>query len=460
MDFLGDFLKLSIHKLADFNTEMVKITKVCQKFQSEMYEGTYDKANKDVLTPNYLVQTLLREFRTYDLIYRIFFYLIRNVDMLTKVQLLKANAAKQDSMILTVDITKSSPSKVIDDVTTRNELSFSEILNSFQALKEIIIISHKNNDLNRAYCSQFIRVLIHCIMGAKNGLFSISLYPEKQEMKEIALALCKKGLWENDLQALGQLNNYENSVFQCVQTQETFHTIYLRLIEHVASSKAPNLNNSVRDNFVKNFLRIPGVMEHIFPVLAEEGNKIVVKFSRKEHPDKNFTLPLEELNEELLKSKDKDPETKDKIRAGTAYFISSLNLMAAIVSFNDPARDLMIVKYYRYDILNKAVQQLNNSKSHQKIRFCIGKIISAVHRNFFSLPFDKFPNKLQILNMNTPMSAIFNDLGNFIKNSVNTSLSPSELNYMNQENGYWCCRCSQDYRDKNRWRLEGNTKVH
>ena len=396
-----------------------------------MYEGTYDKANKDVLTPNYLVQTLLREFRTYDLIYRMFFYLIRNIDMLAKVQALKTKAAQENSATLTVDTTKSiHPS--IDDITTRNELKFSGILNYLQVLKEIILISHKKNDLNRAYCSQFIRVLIHCIMGAKNGLFSISLYQEKQEMREIVLSLCKKGLWENDLQALGQLNNYESTIFQCVQGQETFHTIYLRLIEHVASSKAPNLNNGIRDNFVKSFLKIPGIMEHIFPVLAEEGNKIVVKFSRKEHPDKNFTLPLEELDEE--KSKGKEPERKNKIKMGTAYFISSLNLMAALVSFNNPARDLMIVKYYRYDILNKAVQQLNTSKSHQKIRFCIGKIISAVHRNFFSLPFDRFPNKLQILNMNTQMSAIYHDSGNFIKNSVNTSLSPSELTYMNQEN--------------------------
>ena len=74
-------------------------------------------------------------------------------------------------------------------------------------------------------------------------------------MKDIMLALCRKSLWDEDLDALGQLNFYEEDVFNCIETQETFHTIYLKLMEHIANSKAPNLNNAIRDNFVTVFLK-------------------------------------------------------------------------------------------------------------------------------------------------------------------------------------------------------------
>ena len=62
---------------------------------------------------------------------------------------------------------------------------------------------------------------------------------------------------------------------------------------------------------------------------------------------------MEDLDERLLNTKLEGSEEKDRIRMATAYFISSLKLMAAIISDKVPARNLMIVRYYRYEILNK-----------------------------------------------------------------------------------------------------------
>ena len=438
MDFLNDLLKREGYTFNDLNAEIIKLAEICKKFESEMYEGTYDKANEAALPPNYLIQTLLREFRTYDIIYRIFFYLVRDSELLKKVERLKAEASLKD---LEGQKKKSAKpgyhrgaTKAVDDIATKSEVKFSEILSCFKSLKKIITTSFRKNHLNRLYCSQFIKVLIESIVGASSGMFSLSEFQEKQEMKKIVLALCKKSLWKSDLDALGQLNSYESVVFQCIESQKSFHTIYLQLMEHIAKTKAPNLNNTIRDNFVKNFIKRPEIMEHVFPNLILDGSKVFVKFNRAQHPDNNHTLTLAELDKELLNSQDKDSEMKDRIRTETAYFISSLNLMAALVSFNAPVRDLMIVKYYRYEVLNQAVKQLKNSQDHQQIRFCIGKIISLVHHNFFSLPFAKLPNKLQILNLDPQMATMVNDIGNFIKISVNTSLSVSELHHMEKEN--------------------------
>ena len=401
MDFLSAFLGKPNYTLNAINMEIIKMAKICKKFESEMYEGTYDKANEGVLTPNYLIQTLLREFRTYDIIYRIFNYLIKDEKLLAKVKTLRTEASLKDLDTHTAEVTKPGfhhgLTKAADDITSRSEVKFSEILGCFKSFEKIIMTSYKKNQLNRAYCSQFIRVLINSIIGADSGLFKLSEFGERIQMKEIVLALCKKSLWKSESSALGQLNFYESGVFKCLESQESFQTIYLKLMEHIAKTKAPSVVNTIRDNFVKSFLKRPEIMEHVFPNLILDEGKVYVQFSRKQHPDNNYTIALEDLDEELLYSKPKGSEVEDRIRMATAYFISSLNLMAALVSFNAPVRDLMIVKYYRYEVLNQAVHQLKNSQSHQQIRFCIGKIINAVHHNFFSLPFAKLPNKLQII---------------------------------------------------------------
>ena len=134
-----------------------------------MYDGTFDEANEDVLAPNNLIQTLLREFRTYDMIYRVIFYLVRDEEILAKVKKLQEEAANEDSTGRVATAGKDrgprKDSMVLEDISARNEVKFPEILKCFKAFKKIIIISYKKNRLNRSYTCQFIRVLINSILG-------------------------------------------------------------------------------------------------------------------------------------------------------------------------------------------------------------------------------------------------------------------------------------------------------
>jgi len=53
-----------------------------------------------------------------------------------------------------------------------------------------------------------VRVSINAIIKTENGVFSKAPYYDLIAMKEQMLAICKLGLWDEDLEALHQLNNY------------------------------------------------------------------------------------------------------------------------------------------------------------------------------------------------------------------------------------------------------------
>ena len=204
-------------------------------------------------------------------------------------------------------------------------------------------------------------------------------------------------------------------------------------MEHIARSEAPNLNNQIRDNLVSGFLQKSGNIEHLFPTLTQEGEKIYVLFNRKAHPDSNQKVALEELDERLLEDTGKLSPEKQKIQILTKYLISSLSLLAAIALPDVPAWMLTIVTYYQYNIIIKAIESLKTTPHNRQIRLGLGKIVNYVHQRFFNLPIVSLPKKLQVLNRDTRMDKTLKDTELFLKNTLTTTLSESEQKYINDK---------------------------
>jgi len=70
------------NKIRDFNREVAFLAGVCRNCSKE--EGEKEEEEEEVKIPEKVRQTLLREFRVYNLMYRIFFDLIRNLDQRIK----------------------------------------------------------------------------------------------------------------------------------------------------------------------------------------------------------------------------------------------------------------------------------------------------------------------------------------------------------------------------------------
>jgi len=430
LDYLDKFIRGENQSIREFNKKVSKLVRCCQGFEKEMYETPYTNQNKDTLVPDAQIQTLVREFRIYDMIYRIFFHIARDDALLQKAKLVKD--ARPSTPNSSNDKKRGRPGRFEDHKAVQG-FDFAKILNLFTICKKILSVSYKKNPTNRYYCSQFIRVPINAIFGADQGLFSLADYSERLGMKEVMLEISKKGLWDEDLDALGQLNYYQDDLFTMAETQESFHTVYLRLLEHVSLSKAPNLTNHLRNNFVHDFLRRDGALEHIFPRIFIERDKIFLEFKRKIHPQNNFQIALEELDERTLSEPIKGNASDDRIRQATSYLIAALDLLGSIALVHSPNFTLEVVKYYRYDTIIKAINSVKTSANHTGIRQNFSEIMTRVHQNFFSLPFTKVPNRLQILNEDATMQKTVKDINSFIKNAVNTNLSTVETNHIKKK---------------------------
>jgi len=436
-DYLDEFIKGKHPSLRGFNRELSKLLSCCQQFEKQMYENSNSIQHKDSQVPSSFIQILVREFRIYDMIFRLFFYMVRDTTLLNKVKEIRDKGGSAAPSLNNLDRQKGKNSfTALEDPQSSQKVSYKDVLELFSICKKIIFISYKKNNINRYYCSQFIRVPINCMLGTDHGLFSLAHFTEKLAMKDIMLEISKKGLWDEDLDALGQLNYYEEELFHMVETQETFHTIYLRLIEHISLSKAPNLINTVRDHFVLKFLQKEGVLEHLFPRITDDQDKIYLEFTRKAHPTNNFKIALDQLDEKALSNKVKKNAVDDRVRQATNYLIASLDLLGAIALIGSPSLNLQVVRYYRYDTLVKTITTLKSSLNHTQIRQNLSEMMNRVHQRFFSLPFTKVPNRLQILNEDTFMNTTMGNIDSFIQNAVNTNLSAVELEFMRNQDAH------------------------
>jgi len=435
-DFLCEFSAGRVESIKEFNKNIQKLANLCTRYAQEMYEGEYNEALEDILIPNNLRQTLLREFRIYNLLYPILKYLIETSTYKTKIEQLLAKCtdegrAHDDHHHHSKNEIppEKSKKKAIDDIHEVNYVHFELLI---RGIKKLIINSFKKNDFNHYFCSQFIRVPINCLTKDKDGVTGLIPDRERKQIKGYMLELCKQGLWDQDLDALGQLNFYEAAVFGAIESQGTFHAFYIQLMQHISSSKAPNLLNSIRDNMVFNFLGKDANMKHLFPRLYEENGKIYLEFTRKNHEDAIHKLCLAG---DLVPAtpKDLEPEITEEKDTLVHYFQESLKLIFALNRIDSSMLKLKIMRYYTFESLTMAIQILKASTRFRELRSLMSDLLNTVHQDYLSIPFVKLPKQLQILDQDTSLKAKIQHINTFISNAVKTSITDSEKSYLKDE---------------------------
>ena len=452
MDFFDEFLN-ETHTIEDFNEEIGKLLAICNDYNQEMFEGKYTEDNEDILTLNSLRQTLLREFRVYDLIYRIFYYIILDAECLSQFKIIqnKANElsrsntithksqnvspiANKEEDIPNTDVfiqdnlkhMKDSeaaykPKNTIDKLKSVN---FAQIVKVFALMEKMIILSFKKNNLNHFYCSQFVRVSISGVIRTNTGILSYASYQERLQVKELMLSLCKEGLWDQDLDALGQLNHYEAILFSALENQESFHTVYLQLLTHIFNSQAPNLQNIIRNSFLSKCLSDSELMIHAFPELFEENDHIYLRFQRRSVQESIHKIHLEDLaNEEIVRSE----QEQEKIKFLMTYLTFAFQLILALKTIESSLLDLRVVRYYKYETLIKVIKILEKTP-YRELKTGISELISETHQKYFAVPFITLPKQLQIvMNDKDSLDGNVNEINNMIKKLIDNSLSETEL---------------------------------
>ena len=462
IDFLDEFMK-GKHLLQDFDEEVTKLTDVCNTYTEQMHENTYKEEDEDNLRLNTVRQTLLREFRIYDLIYRVFYFVLLKKELLRRIKRpckenvddvyteseleriislnnfeLMSKVENKDDLIHFEILVTERDDYYNHKTASANELEggieYSNLLVLFESLKKIVLRSFMKNNLNKHYCSQFVSISIECLLYADSGIFHMANYDEVTKTREIILLLCKEGLWDQDLDALKRLNKYEEPFFEAFEKQETFHTIYLELMKHISNSQAPNLQNEIRDNFVFEFIPKEGMMQHIFPQLYEDNGEISIKFTRKSDQNLDFILNLDKLVERSFSPDFKDSTDHDTYGPYIKYFIEAVELIFALRSTDASMFDLKVVRYYPLDLLKKAINTIGNNPYCQRMRAVMTELISKPYKNYFGLAFTKLPQQIQItLNNDTNVTQVLNEIDSIITDSIDQGMIAKEIEYLKTE---------------------------
>jgi len=327
------------------------------------------------------------------------------------------NLPEGDSNMEPMTESKVIQSHVFDEVSEFNFAAFLKLVENF---KKIILVAFKKNDLNQYYCSQYVRVPIRCLV-IKDGPFKFAQYKQKIALMEHCLELAKEGLWDKDLDALGQLNFYEAELFGCLENQEDYHTIFIRLLTHISSSKAPNLQNFIRDNLIFKFLSKTENFNHLIPKINEEKEegKTCIEFQRNKNDAKRRKIYLDDFVQESLSKKDTEMLTN--------YFYDALKLVCCLQTAQSKAFELRVIRYFPYSDLIK----VSNSVHFSQIGILVTELISLYHQKYFEVPFVEIPKQLQILGPEENKK----EINKTIEDAMKTLVSQEEKKEIELEGG-------------------------
>ena len=291
-----------------------------------------------LFVPNHQTQSLMREFQIFDLLYFVIFSYI-----------------EKKPRILSLDEADIS----LFDTP--------QLLELYESFANLYINGLHQNSTSRFYNSQFVRIIIHSMLGSISSVFT---HPSNTQhlnrMRQISLSILKVLLWDDDLDALGQINYYIEPLNDAALQSANFQTHYLELLEHVSSSKATNFVNSYRDRFIKKFLTSEELCKKILPTLElqdADGN-ILISFQKRDDQNK-FSLPELQSNKEAYE-----------------YFIACLRLIIALSSSKSVEFYHAIIKLYPLKVLKSILQH----QIHPEIKLLVQLIILHAHFDYVKVP--------------------------------------------------------------------------
>ena len=391
------------NKLLGLNEEAANLSLQCNKYTNNTHEEVPGGVSNKTEVANTIRQVLLREYRVFDLMYRVLYYTLLDSNVLEKARLARETDLKS---------------------TKTDQLR--GVLDLLRSIEKLFIFSYLENDLNRYYCSQFIRVTISCAFYPDSGMFSLATGDERQEVKNIVSQLCMSGLWNQDTNAFRQLNQYK-SIFKSREKQISYDPTTLKLLNHIMKSEIPKVHHDFRNVFVQTFLADDSNIEHLFPQVYEEEKKIYLKYSQGPSQNREPLLCLSDLNSELF----------DLNKVHIDYFIEASKLICTLKKIGSPMFDSKIAEHYQLDVLKRAAQCIDTTPSYHQLRTAILKLIREIFDNYAPGLFKKLPANIyiNIEDEKTQAKSLVLEINSALKESAEQGASKTDTKYLKLQSG-------------------------
>ena len=296
-------------------------------------------------------------------------------------------------------------------------------------LIEVLLLLIRKDYNNHSYATQYTRTYIHAILQkSERVIFYEMPLAEKYYARELLLELLCEALWAEDLDAIGQLNFYIKDVFQAIGREDSYQGLFIRILNHQARSNAPNLQNIIQEQFIRDFLTQPENIEHVFPKFDLSGAEPVVKFVRLAAPAKSMDVSISALTE-AFKSTDLSTAVL-KNRATAKYLIHALTLANSIAQTYDLYYYQTLMKHYPYETLNKIVALI--SSDFYQVAVLLTEIMNKVHKRYIRLPIKSFPPQIRIVG--DTGANIIKDVNSKITSCLESLISDLEWEVIGEKN--------------------------
>ena len=266
------------------------------------------------------------------------------------------------------------------------------------SLLELLLILVRTDHNTHLYTCQFTRTFLQALAYQSNGILSAMSLEEKFGLRELLLEVVCELLWDEDINSLIQLNNekLQDDLFASMLKETHYQGLYIRLLNHLAQSKAPNFDNALQVRFFKNFLIDSACMSHVFPVFTPTENDIMISFTRTMAPSSNMNISLKAIVEAY---KQGPPNSSAEESWKHPYSLAKYLLYATTFA-NSMAQSFdlhyyqLIIKHYPYRTLKSAVAIIGSD--FYELATMLSELITKVHLRYLRLPIKNFPPQIQI----------------------------------------------------------------
>ena len=288
-------------------------------------------------------QILAREFRTLDIIARLMYCFLISTDIVL--------------------------------LLSQVEPKIDELVQLIKNLANIILNATEDNELTHVYVSQYINVFIHCLLSP-SPFFASCSEAQRDDLKRLVVQLLHRFLWDKDIDALGQFNKFESSLFSQLDLQNDYSVEILQVMNHYFKCKSPNLKNTLLENFVSTYLADKERLNKIFPQIKYIPNS------------KDFEVKIIHANSPVIF---RLSELPPKIQNFLTWTFKLVITIAETHSFKFWR---MMKEYYEERLCENLVC---SPKVPSTIRNEVLAMLSTIHTAYDRLLFYKIPLKIQIL---------------------------------------------------------------
>lgn len=307
-------------------------------------------------------QIYARECQIIDLVNKILFYLIAN---------------------------PKTPSVQIDQKT--REIYLLGLKKLIILLTKIIQAITSHNSINHIYNGQYVRIYVLALIQP-GGLYGkvATLREDLNQLKDIILPLLVKLLWDQDMDALNQINYYSKEWFDYLANQQDYSIHSLVALRHIFRSQSPGFAQTLRNSLMDDFLDDETRFRNLIPEMTLNPQNDRIYFVFRRAGQQPLEIPVEILSEAR-------PETK--------YLVWVLKVICAMVLRRSLKFSAQIINYYKIDL---CLRIINDPHVFYEIKNLLNYVTQLIHFSYRALPFEELSDSLLFLceNLNEVYSKI------------------------------------------------------